>query len=215
MGVIITNLFCLARETVSCTASRITLPILLYFIFLYLCPINAQDSEQIKYYTLEDGLSQVSTNDLLLDHSGFVWIATQDGLNKFDGNIFKHYKYNKQDSLTLSGNLINKLLEDNTGKIWVGTVASGLNYYDPERDIFHRIQLTESEKSNEIIAGIEQDDKNNIWVGSRISGLHKLTSTGNSSFAQENFLEEVTITGMLFDAKKTFGLVIRRVIFTN
>ena len=202
MGVIITNLFCLARETVSCTASRITLPILLYFIFLYLCPINAQDSEQIKYYTLEDGLSQVSTNDLLLDHSGFVWIATQDGLNKFDGNIFKHYKYNKQDSLTLSGNLINKLLEDNTGKIWVGTVASGLNYYDPERDIFHRIQLTESEKSNEIIAGIEQDDKNNIWVGSRISGLHKLTSTGNSSFAQENFLEEVTITGMLFDAKK-------------
>jgi len=64
-----------------------------------------QDNLEIKYFTLEDGLSQVSTNDLLLDSLGFVWIATQDGLNRFDGKVFKHYKYNESDSTTVSGNL--------------------------------------------------------------------------------------------------------------
>ncbi len=156
----------------------------------------------IKYYTLEDGLSQVSSNDLLLDKEGFVWIATQDGLNRFDGHNFRHYKFNEQDSLTLSGNLINKLLEDARGKIWVGTIGSGLNYYDPERAIFHRVKLAAATKGNEIIAALEEDHQGNIWVGSRVSGLHKLTYTHGDGILQENFLNGKAITGMLFDATK-------------
>ena len=86
----------------------------------------------IKHYSLKDGLSQVSSNDLIRDKNGFVWIATQDGLNRFDGSEFIHFKNSTTDSLSISGNLINKLCEDTEGRIWVGTMGNGLCYYESE-----------------------------------------------------------------------------------
>jgi ligand-binding sensor domain-containing protein len=91
---------------------------------------------RIKQFTLQDGLSQVSANDLIHDKNGVVWIATQDGLNRFDGTEFNHYKYSDSDSNTVSGNLINKLLEDRGGGIWVGTIGNGLSYYEPHTRCF-------------------------------------------------------------------------------
>lgn len=175
-------------------------PILILILVLWHVPVFSQnDQPRIKYFTLEDGISQVSSNDLLLDSSDFIWIATQDGLNKFDGNKFNHYKYDKKDSLTLSGNLINKLLEDSTGKIWVGTIGNGLNYYDPELEVFHRIKLEGSSDGNEIISALAEDKQHNIWVGSRVSGLHKLSHSDKGDLKQENFLKEVAVTGSLID----------------
>ena len=159
----------------------------------------SKDSLRIKYFTLEDGLSQVSTNDLLLDESGFVWIATQDGLNKFDGNDFKHYKYVESDSTTLSGNLTNKLLQDTNGNIWVGTIGNGLNYYDPKLDVFHRIKLEHSNDENEIISALAMDNEGSIWVASRISGLHQLQYKDDGSFVQTHFLNNQPLSSLLFD----------------
>lgn len=169
------------------------------FIFLHDSGFSQNNQPRVKYFTLEDGISQVSSNDLLLDTSGFIWIATQDGLNKFDGNKFIHYKYNKQDSLTLSGNLISKLLEDSTGKIWVGTIGNGLNYYNPELEIFNRVKLKESSISNEIITALVEDNQNNIWVASRVSGLHKLSFSEQGDIIQKNFLPGKAITSALID----------------
>ena len=129
---------------------------------------------RIKQFTLEDGLSQVSTNDLIRDHNGIVWIATQDGLNRFDGSEFINYKYSESDSTSISGNLINKLHEDQQGQIWIGTIGNGVSCYDSKRDIFHRVLLRHSSSSNEIITSIEEADNGTIWVASRLSGLHKL-----------------------------------------
>lgn len=173
--------------------------LILMLLLWHISGFSQNNQPRIKYFTLEDGISQVSSNDLLLDSSGFIWIATQDGLNKFDGNKFEHYKYNKQDSLTLSGNLINKLLEDSTGKIWVGTISNGLNYYDPDLNNFHRIKLKNSPDNNEIISAISEDNQKNIWVSSRISGLHKLKQTNEAVFLQENYLANKPISGLLID----------------
>ncbi len=178
--------------------------ILIFWLLLFQLFIFSQNNQhKIKYYTLEDGLSQVSSNDLLLDRLGFIWIATQDGLNRFDGNNFKHYKYDRQDSLTLSGNLINKLLEDATGKIWVGTIGNGLNFYDPNLEIFHRIQLKASKDKNEIISGLAEDIHGNIWVGSRLSGLHKLKYSDKGDLLQETILEDIAVTGVHYDDRHT------------
>ncbi|MDO6472332.1 two-component regulator propeller domain-containing protein [Maribacter sp. 1_MG-2023] len=171
----------------------------LFLLFCYSSILSQINQPRIKYFTLEDGLSQVSSNDLLLDQCGFVWIATQDGLNKFDGEKFEQFKYSKQDSLTLSGNLINKLLEDTSGKIWVGTISNGLNYYDPDLNIFHRVKLKNSLDNNEIISAIAEDNLNNIWVGSRISGLHKLKKTNKGSFEQTIYLAGIPIGSVLID----------------
>ena len=180
----------------------IKLNILILSVFLFgiqSVVFSQNDNFRIKYFTLEDGISQASSNDLLLDNSGFIWIATQDGLNKFDGNKFEHYKYSKQDSLTLSGNIINKLLEDTSGKIWVGTVGGGLNYYDPQQEIFHRVKLKHSSSSNEIISALAEDNEHNIWVGSRLSGLHKLSYSNKENILNDNYLKDKAITGLLVD----------------
>jgi len=148
------------------------LVLLLFVSTSYSQTRGVNDAIRIKYFTLEDGLSQASIIDLLQDSSGFVWIATQDGLNRFDGSNFKHFKYSQSDSTTISGNFINKLLEDHKGNIWVGTNGNGLNYYDPKFDLFHRVKLEGFLNENETISDLAIDDNKNIWVASRLSGLY-------------------------------------------
>ena len=167
-------------------------------LLLLPCFLLGQEFDyKIKQFGLEDGLSQVSSNALLRDNSGFIWIATQDGLNKFDGKMFKHFKYNASDSLSISGNLTNRLLEDKTGKIWVGTIGNGLNYYDKKSERFHRVSLESSKNENEIISGLEKHHNGTIWVASRVSGLHKLTPIENGSFSQSNFFPKRALSAIM------------------
>lgn len=158
-----------------------------------------QDNFEIKYFTLEDGLSQVTSNDLLKDSSGFVWIATADGLNRFDGKEFKHFKHNESDSLTISGNFITRLLQDKARKIWVGTNGNGLNVYDQHMDTFHRIRLKHSTNNNEIISGIAQDKDEVIWVASTISGLHRIELNDDNSYSQDNYFSNQNLSGLMVD----------------
>ena len=158
-----------------------------------------QDNFEIKVLTLEDGLSQVTSNDLLKDRSGFVWIATADGLNRFDGKEFKHFKYVESDTLSISGNFITKLLEDKTGGIWVGTNGNGLNYYDQQLDIFHRINLKHSNSENEIISAIAKAKDGAIWVASKTSGLHRLQLNKDNTFLQDNYFSNKILSGLLID----------------
>ncbi|WP_179021127.1 hybrid sensor histidine kinase/response regulator transcription factor [Winogradskyella forsetii] len=177
----------------------------LFIITLFFSSTFAQsypDFHSIKYYTLEDGLSQVSTNDLLLDKSGFIWIATQDGLNRFDGHEFKHFKHKAIDSTTLSGNLTNKLLQDTKGNIWIGTIGNGLNYFNPFKSVFHRIKLEHSRNENEIISALAEDDNGAIWVASRVSGLHKIEYEDTGTFKQTNFLYKQPLSALLHDNQK-------------
>ena len=164
------------------------------------------DNLRIKYFTLEDGLSQVTINDLYQDKSGIVWMTTDDGLNSFDGNKFKHFKYNETDSTTISGNQTTKMLDDRFGNIWVGTIGDGLNYYNKDLDIFHRIKLKYSDKENEVISDIESDRNGSVWVSSRISGLHHLKVGNNGSYLQKNYLKDQPLSALLLDKKRTLWI---------
>ncbi|WP_178987345.1 hybrid sensor histidine kinase/response regulator transcription factor [Winogradskyella schleiferi] len=172
----------------------------LFIITLFFSSTFAQsypDFHSIKYFTLEDGLSQVSTNDLLLDHSGFVWIATQDGLNRFDGNQFKQFKHHDSDSATISGNLTNNLLEDKKGNIWVGTIGSGLSYYNQNQERFYKVNLKFSKDENEVISDLTLDKEGTIWVASRLSGLHKIKGLEDNTFLQKNYLPNQSLSALL------------------
>ena len=113
------------------------------------------------------GLSQGFVHSLLKDQDGFLWIGTQDGLNRYDGYTFRHYFYDPADSTTLSNNYIWCLLEDRQGAIWVGTFGGGLCRYDRYTDRFEtyfpKPELGQGNAKNSIRSLAESSA--GIWVG--------------------------------------------------
>ncbi len=89
-------------------------------------------------YSINEGLSQSVVNCLFQDSRGFLWIGTQNGLNRFDGEDFRIYRYLPNDSLSISNNWIYAISEDRQGNLWIGT-KGGLNKYLRDKDIFERI----------------------------------------------------------------------------
>lgn len=170
------------------------------FIGVFLTTINsaAQKSNPvIKYYGLEDGMSQVSVNDLTKDDNNFIWIGTTDGLNRFDGNIFKHYKNITSDSTSISGNYITKLGKDTSGKIWIGTNGNGLNYYNPVSDSFVRVDLN-PDASNEIITDIIPLKNGDLSIATRDNGIYHL-QPNNDDYTITLSFEDEHITAMYQD----------------
>ena len=101
--------------------------------------IGAQTKPDYETISTAQGLSQGMIFDLLQDKEGFIWVATKNGLNRFDGYNFKVFTNDPYNSFSLSGNTILKIVEDSKGRIWVGTENEGLNIYDKKTDKFYRI----------------------------------------------------------------------------
>ncbi|MEM7369221.1 MAG: two-component regulator propeller domain-containing protein [Bacteroidota bacterium] len=99
--------------------------------------ISAQERELIfEHIGVADGLSQGTVNHIMKDNKGFMWVATQDGLNRFDGYDFKIYRKDPANPNSLANNFVWTTWEDVHGTIWIGTFGGGLNKLDPSRDQF-------------------------------------------------------------------------------
>ncbi|MBK9600612.1 MAG: hypothetical protein IPO36_02035 [Anaerolineales bacterium] len=99
---------------------------------------------RFEHLTIEDGLSQNAGLAIFQDSRGYLWIGTQDGLNRYDGYGFKIYKHDPDDPNSLSHNSILSMGEDKNGSLWIGTWGGGLNRYDPATETFTRY-LTDPE----------------------------------------------------------------------
>src|ERR1700757_2837986 len=106
-------------------------------------PARAQSAKvsvsdlKFTHLTTNDGLSQSNVTAILQDGRGFMWIATRDGLNRYDGNAFVVYKHNPNDPESLSSNFIEDLVEDDHGYLWIST-NSGVNRFNPITERFTR-----------------------------------------------------------------------------
>src|SRR4030042_1211177 len=96
-------------------------------------PLSYEDvPSDFVHLTIADGLSQGSAFSILQDDQGFIWIGTEDGLNRYDGHTFKIYRpSNAPNSLTNKPGRI--LFKDSRGVLWIGTLH-GLNRYNQETD---------------------------------------------------------------------------------
>jgi signal transduction histidine kinase/DNA-binding response OmpR family regulator/ligand-binding sensor domain-containing protein len=105
----------------------------------------AQTAGTYETISIAQGLSQGMVFDILQDREGFIWVATKNGLNRYDGYDFKVFTNDPYNPYTLSSNTIIKLFEDSKGRIWACTDNAGLNVYDKKSGKFFRITYEASE----------------------------------------------------------------------
>src|SRR5258707_5921183 len=86
-------------------------------------PAMAAPTRPIRFdrLSLEQGLSQSAVMDVLQDRRGYVWLSTEDGLNRYDGVSFKVYKHDAADAASLPDSFVWDAEEDGAGNIWVAT----------------------------------------------------------------------------------------------
>lgn len=107
---------------------------LVEFAFL---PLLAQIGS---FYTTDNYLSNSLINSIYQDSRKYIWIATEDGLNKFDGVRFTVYRNQKDDKFSLKNNYVRSVFEDSKGRIWVGCI-NGLQIYNRAEDKFIEIPV--------------------------------------------------------------------------
>ncbi len=106
--------------------------LLLLFSLLFVTSNLCAQTKQIIYYTTKDGLPSNSIYRTILDNNGFLWIATENGLAKFDGKDFKTYT----TAHGLPDNEITDIFIDSSHRIWVAPFRRTVAYYNPEKDRF-------------------------------------------------------------------------------
>jgi ligand-binding sensor domain-containing protein len=127
-----------------------------------------------------DGLSSNYILDFMQDSEGLMWIATVNGLNRYDGYSIKQYIHIPHDTVSLSDNLVTCLAELNDTLILVGT-RSGLNYFDKKKETFSLKFYPLKEPAilaQKHIRALLQDDQN-TWVETANGELHRLDTTGD------------------------------------
>ncbi len=125
----------------------------------------------------EQGLSQTSVRSMLQDTRGFMWFATEDGLNRFDGYQFTVYKPEPGDTNSLSHRYASTIVEARSGALWVGTIGGGLNRFDREMETFKRYRSDPSDPhslSSDYVAAMHMDPSGTLWVGTVQRGLNRL-----------------------------------------
>ncbi|WP_456462526.1 hybrid sensor histidine kinase/response regulator transcription factor [Reichenbachiella sp.] len=185
-----------------------TLVVLLTFSGII--PVVGQNIPELKFkhYGLDHGLSQVTAICLLEDQQGYIWVGTQDGLNRFNGYNFKAFRSDPEKPNSISDGHVNCIIEDSSGRIIIGT-RNGLNLYDAKKEIFE-VVLKDPEQSNSLsdnhVTALLEDSRKRIWIGTK-DGLNLMNPQDltfedlekNSSSATA--LSDNYITSLLEDKK--------------
>ncbi|MBO0952567.1 hybrid sensor histidine kinase/response regulator transcription factor [Fibrella forsythiae] len=156
--------------------------------------------------TISDGLSQGMIYDLKQDHKGFIWAATKDGLNRYDGYNFTVFTHTAYNEYSLSANTCSTLLVDHNGRLWVGTLTRGLNLYDDRTQRFYHIDMSDpaspASGNNEIVS-LNEDPEGNIWAGTSQNKLVKITL---SDSLKTGFPTQANATGQVQFSRFLFPL---------
>lgn len=134
--------------------------------------VNAQTG---RFYSTDKDLSNSLINKVYQDKRGFIWVATEDGLNKFDGNRFIVYKKNKNEPDALLNNYVKTLFEDSKGRFWIACI-NGIQIYDQATNTFQSIPIRHNRDNMapQTSANIIELQNGEIWLGTYGGGIISL-----------------------------------------
>lgn len=162
----------------------------LFALFLFILPPNGFTENStvfnFRHYTNKDGLSHNTVYHAIQDKRGFMWFATDDGLNRFDGQIFTVYRNNSwlQNDQGLLHDHILFLFEDSMGRVWVCTEA-GTCYYDYDTNKFHPLHSLTGQSTERYFTRIVDDKKKNLWFTGYSGILRYNMDTKQQTFYQQ------------------------------
>ncbi|MCX2682096.1 response regulator [Galbibacter sp. EGI 63066] len=128
----------------------------------------AQKQISFRELTVEQGLSQNSVVSIAQDSTGYMWFATQDGLNRYDGKKFTYFNKQFEDVTRQHYSKLGKVYFDNNGILWAVTVSGILEQYNPATS--HFVEMSNIKQ----VSTLFQDSKNNYYIGTYGKGLYKI-----------------------------------------
>jgi signal transduction histidine kinase/ligand-binding sensor domain-containing protein len=144
---------------------------------LFLCLYAQNAPLYFDHISIEQGLSHRVVYASLQDKNGFMWFATEGGLNRYDGYQFVVYQSDPRVPNSLAYINISAMQEDSGGSIWLATWGGGLDEFDPRTEHFTHYQFNPKNPntiSDNRIQSLYTDHEGVLWVGTLAGGLNKL-----------------------------------------
>ena len=193
------------------------------FFFIFLCQayLIAQETFEVvspdfsdryvfESLSVSGGLYANNINDIVQDCHGFLWLASDNGLYKYDGYKFTVYRVNPVDPYSISNNKLTSLLESHQeGKdlLWIGTDGGGLNKLDLDTERFNCYKFDPKNSnclSDNRVEVIYEDKNSVLWIGTKGGGLNKFDTKSElfSQYLNKNWIREISedINGILWIA---------------
>jgi signal transduction histidine kinase/DNA-binding response OmpR family regulator/streptogramin lyase len=142
-----------------------------YIVFIFLLSsflISAQEEIVFQQISTKDGLSNNVVVSIAQDKFGFIWMATRNGLNRFDGQRFITFYHDPNDPESISSSRINRIFFDSSDRMWIGT-SKGLDLFNPStykvEKHYEPFKYDPNLKHSMGVFEIYEDLYHNIWIG--------------------------------------------------
>lgn len=177
----------------------------LSFILLLVLFASILHAERTNYLysfnsDLNEGISRLSVMDIYQDSKGYLWFATKNGLNRFNGKEYVIYRREDGNEQSLSGNSIASVTEDQDGYLWVGT-NNGLNRIDLNTDRIKRYNSGANGLTQSSITKVYSDAAGYLWVGTW-GGLYRFNREEDrfERILLDNNLEDISVSALFEDS---------------
>ncbi|MCV9389265.1 methyl-accepting chemotaxis protein [Reichenbachiella ulvae] len=157
---------------------------------------------QVTNYTINNGLSNNRVLDMVQDHQGFMWVATEGGLSRYDGIKFKNHSNDPSDPSTIPGNIIEAIGLTPEGDLILMIKEKGLYKYEMTSESFiPYININEQYKNENhfIVRDIRVDEGGKIWV-SATNGLYQLVQGERTESGFQDEFKRIAL-GVLYHSE--------------
>jgi signal transduction histidine kinase/ActR/RegA family two-component response regulator/streptogramin lyase len=175
-------------------------------------PALLPETPRLRRFGVAEGLPSSNINALAQDSTGYLWIASDDGLARFDGVGFRIWRHVPDDPDSLPGNLVQALHVDARGRVWVGVEGQGLAMLLPDGVHFRQYRHANTPAIGEedvfaIASTIDPATHDSaLWFGTFGAGLYRMTDDGRIAHfmpvdADAHSLPDVNVLGLTTDAR--------------
>lgn len=177
-------------------------------LFCSFCTTAQNLNLRFNHLNVTTGLSASDVRSVTQDSKGFIWIATGNGLNKYDGYSYTIYKHNPNNSNSLIDNDVQEVFEDSEGNLWIGT-GTGVCMYQKDKNIFVAHPEVEGLRVFNFI-----EDKNKTLYLSMGADVYIYNRKSKSFSVLKSFPSNSQIQSIYIDSSNSFWVITPSKVYT-